>query len=222
MTRAKLFIALIFVAAFIAALATESFGYPPFVAKARKFGAKDCTFCHVDELGGPPWNDRGKWLIAEKARRKADAIDADWLADYKPGASSQKSSSSEQKSAASPLEQELVALYNELIEGGKKRDTAPFARIMADDYSEINAEGQIINKAAVLGAIPNYELESLTLSEVSTRVLGDTAIMTLRQVSKGKFQGNDIAGDFRETIIWVKRDGRWQMTAAHITRLPSK
>lgn len=91
MKRLKVLVALVFVAGTIAALAGQSFGYPPLLAKAKKFGAKDCTFCHVDPEGGPPWNDRGKWLIAEKERRKAETTDVDWLVDYKPGkASDQK------------------------------------------------------------------------------------------------------------------------------------
>ncbi|HSB08598.1 MAG TPA: DUF3471 domain-containing protein [Blastocatellia bacterium] len=85
MKRIKVAISLIFIGGVVAALAGETFGYPPLLVKARKFGAKDCTFCHVDPEGGPPWNDRGKWLIAEKERRGADTVDVEWLADYKPG-----------------------------------------------------------------------------------------------------------------------------------------
>lgn len=59
--------------------------YPPFVKKAAKFGAKDCTFCHTAAEGGEGWNERGKWLVAEKDKRTADAIDVEWLADYKEG-----------------------------------------------------------------------------------------------------------------------------------------
>lgn len=58
--------------------------YPPFVRKSEKFGAKDCLFCHTEPNGGEGWNDRGKWLIAEKDKRKADSIDVEWLAEYKP------------------------------------------------------------------------------------------------------------------------------------------
>jgi hypothetical protein len=61
--------------------------YPPFKKKAEKFGAKDCKFCHTEAAGGEGWNERGQWLIAEKERRKADAVDVEWLADYKEGAS---------------------------------------------------------------------------------------------------------------------------------------
>jgi hypothetical protein len=59
--------------------------YPPFLRKAQKFGAKDCLFCHKEPEGGEGWNERGQWLIAEKEKRKADAIDVEWLADYKEG-----------------------------------------------------------------------------------------------------------------------------------------
>ena len=85
MKSIKVLIAVAFIASTIAALSTQTFGYPPFLIKAKKFGAKDCTFCHVDPEGGPPWNDRGKWLIGEKERRGAETVDVEWLADYKPG-----------------------------------------------------------------------------------------------------------------------------------------
>ena len=85
MRKIKIAISLIFVAGFVAALASQTFGYPPMLVKAKKFGAKDCTFCHVDPEGGPPWNERGQWLIKEKERRGADTVDVEWLATYKPG-----------------------------------------------------------------------------------------------------------------------------------------
>lgn len=57
--------------------------YPPFLRKAQKFGAKDCLFCHEKAEGGEGWNKRGQWLMSEKDKRKADAIDVEWLTDYK-------------------------------------------------------------------------------------------------------------------------------------------
>jgi hypothetical protein len=63
---------------------TTTQAFPPFLAKAEKFGAKDCAFCHLTPAGGNKWNARGKWLIAEKKRLNADAVDVEWLANYKP------------------------------------------------------------------------------------------------------------------------------------------
>ena len=85
MRRIKIGISLFFAAGIVAALAAQTFGYPPLLVKAKKFGAKDCTFCHVDPDGGPPWNERGQWLVKEKERRGADTVDVEWLANYKPG-----------------------------------------------------------------------------------------------------------------------------------------
>ena len=85
MKSIKIAIAMVFIAGIVAALAGPTFGYPPLLVKARKFGAKDCTFCHVDPEGGPPWNERGQWLIKEKERRGAETVDVEWLAEYKPG-----------------------------------------------------------------------------------------------------------------------------------------
>lgn len=84
MRRVKSLIAIVFIAGAGVAIAGDAMGFPAFLPKARKFGAKDCTFCHVNPEGGEPWNERGRWLVAEKERRKADVVDPTWLADYKP------------------------------------------------------------------------------------------------------------------------------------------
>ncbi len=78
----KLSIAVIITAALLGA-SFNTTAYPPFLKKATKFGAKDCLFCHKEPEGGEGWNDRGAWLIAEKEKRKADAVDVEWLSEYK-------------------------------------------------------------------------------------------------------------------------------------------
>jgi hypothetical protein len=57
--------------------------------KARDAGFKveNCMYCHVDKLpkkDASTLNDRGKWLVAEKDKRKAKEVDVTWLKDY-PG-----------------------------------------------------------------------------------------------------------------------------------------
>ena len=59
-------------------------------AKAAGVDAKNCQTCHVDKLpkkdqGKHELNDTGKWLVAEKEKRGAKAVDGAWLKDY-PGA----------------------------------------------------------------------------------------------------------------------------------------
>src|SRR5262252_6727921 len=84
----------------IAGAAGSSFStkaYPAFLRKAQKFGAKNCLYCHKQPTGGEGWNERGEWLIAEKERRKADAVDPEWLADYKEGVKEDAENKDEKK-----------------------------------------------------------------------------------------------------------------------------
>jgi hypothetical protein len=71
--------------------------YPAFLRRAQKFGAKNCLYCHKQPTGGEGWNERGEWLIAEKERRKADAVDPEWLVDYKEGAKKDAENKDEKK-----------------------------------------------------------------------------------------------------------------------------
>ena len=44
-----------------------------------------CLYCHNEKIpkkGAVTHNDRGKWLIAEKDKKKAKEIDVAWLKDY--------------------------------------------------------------------------------------------------------------------------------------------
>jgi hypothetical protein len=55
-------------------------------AKEAGFEATSCTYCHNEKLpkkGEATHNDRGKFLVAEKAKRKAAEVDVNWLKDYK-------------------------------------------------------------------------------------------------------------------------------------------
>jgi hypothetical protein len=82
--RLKVIIASLFVVGATTLLTPQSLAYPPFLKVAQKFGAKDCKFCHVKTDAPHQYNERGKWLVAERERRNATAVDPEWLVDYKP------------------------------------------------------------------------------------------------------------------------------------------
>ncbi len=226
MNRIKLAITLAFVAGLVGSLAGQTFGYPPFVAKSRKFGAKDCTFCHIDPEGGAPWNERGQWLMVEKERRKADAVDPEWLADYKPAATTGDAKTAETETkmetpqaSANPVEQELLKLSREWIEAAGRQDKAALDRILATDFMATDEQGRTINKAVYLTETEGLKVDSYSLTDVSTRVYGETAVVSLLMPFKGSYKGQDISGSYRETDVWVKRDNRWQAVASHVSRL---
>jgi hypothetical protein len=54
-------------------------------AKAAGYEATNCLYCHNEKLpkkDAVSHNDRGKFLLAEKDKRKAKEIDVSWLKDY--------------------------------------------------------------------------------------------------------------------------------------------
>ena len=54
-------------------------------AKAAGVEAANCQVCHVDKLpkkDAHTLNDKGKWLVAEKDKKKAKEVDGAWLKDY--------------------------------------------------------------------------------------------------------------------------------------------
>jgi len=57
-----------------------------FLKDAKQFGGKNCQFCH-NGSGIPKdsknLNDRGKWLVEQKKKHKAEKVEVSWLKDYK-------------------------------------------------------------------------------------------------------------------------------------------
>ena len=47
------------------------------------------------------------------------------------------------------------------------------------------------------------------------RVIGATAVLTRCATVKQEYKGKDTSGQFRDTTVWVKRDGCWQILSWH-------
>ena len=60
----------------------------PMQKQAKDAGVQGvaCITCHGEKMpkkGATTLNDKGKWLVSEKAARKAKEIDGSWLKEYK-------------------------------------------------------------------------------------------------------------------------------------------
>ena len=54
-------------------------------AKAAGVDVKNCQYCHTASMpkkDSHEMNDVGKWLVAEKDKRGAKAVDGAWVKDY--------------------------------------------------------------------------------------------------------------------------------------------
>lgn len=127
----------------------------------------------------------------------------------------------EKVAASSSVEQAVQQRLNELTTALGSNDTAALDHIYADDYTLVNISGAVTTKAQRLAAIKSGELkyESISFDEAKIRIYGDTAVVTDRTTVKLQDKGQDLSGQYRVTLTFVKMKGAWQLVAAQNTRI---
>jgi hypothetical protein len=90
---------------------------------------------------------------------------------------------------------QIRKMEDDRIQAGVRKDIAAIAAVTADDCIQIDWNGKVLNKAAVLARIKssNIVLQSNTL--------------------KGSMNGNDISGAIRYSRVYVNTNGHWQVVA---------
>lgn len=128
--------------------------------------------------------------------------------------------------AGHPLDDQGVLAYmeREWNDASLKHDASWFERNYAFDASDISSRtGAIMNKAQAVADSRNDKsvLQSLELSDLNTRVEGNTAVVTgINHVVGRDAEGKPINRRVRFTDVFVKRDGRWQVWATQGTTIP--
>ena len=116
------------------------------------------------------------------------------------------------------IEQTVLQLTSDWLAAEEHHDRAALQRIIADDFQGTSPMGNTIFKDDIVPAdgMPSGGL-SISTSELKARVFGDTAVVTAH--------GEPKSGEKRElrfTVIFAKRDDRWQMVAAHLSAVPKE
>jgi ketosteroid isomerase-like protein len=98
----------------------------------------------------------------------------------------------------------------------QRGDAAFLEGTLTDDFVGVGPLGFMLNKQQWLGRFAGgLSYESFALEGVDVRLYGEAAVATGRQVQAGGFQGNDVGGEFRATLVLVERDGRWLLAGWH-------
>ena len=86
----------------------------------------------------------------------------------------------------------------------QRGDAAFLEGALTDDFVGVGPLGFMLNKQQWVGRYAGgLSYESVALEEVDVRIYGDAAVTTCRQLQAGEFQGNDIGGEFRATVVLV-------------------
>jgi ketosteroid isomerase-like protein len=116
------------------------------------------------------------------------------------------------------VEQIVLKLTNDWIEAELKRDGASLNRILADDFIATTPDGTKITKKMI---VPDPKGKggglSFTGADFATRVFGDTAIVT----GNGTWIPKE-DGTLTFTVLFTKRQDRWQIVYVHISNVPKQ
>jgi Domain of unknown function (DUF4440) len=89
---------------------------------------------------------------------------------------------------------------------------------LAEGFVGIGPLGFMLTKDQWLGRYAGgLSYESFELDEMEARFYGDVAVATCRQSQSGEFQGNDVGGTFRATLIILRQEGRWLLAGVHLS-----
>lgn len=115
----------------------------------------------------------------------------------------------------------IKKLENDRIQAGVHKDVAWVASATADEYVQIDWEGKVLDKKAMLARIgsSNIQLQSNAVDEIDVKVYGEVAVVAGQATRKGVMDGKDISSSVRFTRVYIKRDGRWQVVQFQQTRV---
>ena len=101
-------------------------------------------------------------------------------------------------------------------------NAAALKRLLADDIVYTHASGKADTKAQFIESITSGRLtyRSAEVEEFAVKVYGNVAVtQSVRRMSTGS-GGQFTSFRARFQRVWIKRDGKWQLTAHQATRLP--
>jgi hypothetical protein len=100
----------------------------------------------------------------------------------------------------------FLALETRLHEKAVRDSRSRVAELIADDFVEFGKSGAVYDKEDILNALVGEQDDlEIEVSEFVARELSsDVVLVTYKTTARGAFANR--------SSIWVKRDGRWQMT----------
>ena len=98
-------------------------------------------------------------------------------------------------------------------------DTTTLETQLADDFTAVGPLGFILTKQMWLARHRHGDLtyQAFSLSEVTARTAGGTAIVTARNDTHGSYQGHPIPEAVRATLVLASDTGGWKLAAIHMS-----
>ena len=120
-------------------------------------------------------------------------------------------------------ERALITYEHELNDCIIRGDLDALERILADEYVLIVPDmppGRF-NRDQYITVAQTVAARSYRYSDFLIRRYGEVAVVSAQYEQEASYGGVERSGRFVITDVWVQRDGRWQLTLRHSTRVAS-
>ena len=119
-------------------------------------------------------------------------------------------------STGGDVENAITKLENQWVAAGKMSDADAVAPLLADNFTNLNSDGTVLNKAKTLAQIKGSKWETNEISDVKVTAFGNTAIATGAWRGKGTGpDGKPVDAHERWVDTWMKMPyGKWQCIAS--------
>ena len=120
-------------------------------------------------------------------------------------------------------EQEVAALNRAWADAIVRGDMGALDRLFASDMTVTNGNGAVRNKAQEMDDLrPSADIKTyfFNTEDVRVRVYGSGAVVTGHAKWRINFKGKDSDIERRYTLVFVKQEGRWQIVAQQLSRVP--
>ena len=123
--------------------------------------------------------------------------------------------------SSTAIAEELREIENQLVGAWVACDPSVHQRVLSEDWSVIDAQGRIRNKAEVLEEMFRSGEREISgrIDEVNVRPYGDWAIVTGKTHVAGRYEGNEIKVTLRFMDVFRRTEGNWQVVASQATLL---
>ncbi|WP_375418966.1 nuclear transport factor 2 family protein [uncultured Hymenobacter sp.] len=124
---------------------------------------------------------------------------------------------------SSPLDSlmvgELRRLNEQWTEATVRNDAQALNQLMAPDYVFVNSKGQVLRRPDILRAVASGRAKAVVNKgfDYQIRVYGDVGVVMHNTSFMGSLHGQSVSGEYRSTDLYVRRNGRWQLTNSHTT-----
>ena len=131
----------------------------------------------------------------------------------------QEPTNKKQKGGSNADEQALRQIQQEWGPALVKVDFATLDRIISPDWMLTTPDGVQHTKEQIDADLKSGKIkfESFKVDELKIRIYGNAAVIFGLTTEKLKIEGQEISGQNRFTDTFIKRDGKWQCVATHVT-----